>query len=590
MNTILVVDDHPINRQLLDAELKYRGFTVREADGGEQALAILERETFDLILLDIEMPLVDGLTVLRRVRERWSLAELPVIMTTARVERDDVVHALNLGANDYVTKPVDLSILLARIRTQLALKRASDELRDAQQKILQLTASSAEAMRDVDGWSRTTATEISELVGAPVRVVLGKEPLDELSVLDTNPLRTAGDRGDVTTEGLRVPIEAAGGRRFGAIVIGRIGLSHQERVLVETFATQLAAALEMRELRWELTSARQRFYDQRRELIDRGTVLMHVCTKCGRCYDHTLPMCPIDGWQLDGAQLLPLHVNGRYRLDRRIAVGSTARLFAATDERLGRDVAVKIIKAEFFNDAEMRARFEQEARAAARVDHPNVSMVFDSGELDDGSLFFVMELLHGNDLAQMIRRHGPGAPRQVAVLVRQIGSALAAVHKAGFIHRDIKPNNIFLVAEENGFRAKLLDFGIAKPIDGDITLTRRGSFIGTPAYMAPEQIEKGENVDTRTDLYLFAAVAYEALVGRRVTTGADVTKVFAEILHTMPPAVSTLLPSASAEVDALFASALAKRREDRPPSVGEWAESVATLLEPMEGLGGRWPA
>ncbi|HVR40156.1 MAG TPA: response regulator [Thermoanaerobaculia bacterium] len=587
MDTILVVDDHPINRQLLDAELQYRGFNVLEAEGGEEALEMLERETFSLILLDIEMPTVDGLAVLKRVRERWSLAEMPVIMTTARVEREDVVHALNLGANDYVTKPVDLSVLLARIRTQLALKHASDELRVAQQKILQLSASSAEAMRDVDGWSRTTAAEIAELVGSSVQVIIGKESVDELSVLDTNPLRNAGERGDVTNEGLRIPIEAAGGRRFGAIVIGRAGLSRQERVLVETFATQLGAALEMRDLRWELTSAKQRFYDQRRELIDRGTVLLHVCTKCGRCYEHTLPMCPIDGWQLEGSQLLPLHVNSRYRLERRIAVGSTARLFLATDERLGRDVAVKIIKSEYFNDNEMRARFEQEARAAARVDHPHVSTVFDSGELDDGSLFFVMEMLHGCDLAQMIRKHGRGSPQQVARLLRQIGSALAAVHKAGFIHRDIKPNNIFLVAEENGFRAKLLDFGIAKPIDGDITLTRRGSFIGTPAYMAPEQIEKHEQVDTRTDLYLFAAVAYEALAGRRVTSATDVTKVFAEILHTMPPPVSALLPTATPELDTYFAAALAKRKEERPESVGEWAESVAGLLDGMEGEG--WP-
>jgi len=251
-------------------------------------------------------------------------------------------------------------------------------------------------------------------------------------------------------------------------------------------------------------------------------------------------------------------------------------------------VAIKIIKSEYFNDQEIRARFEHEAQAAARIDHPNVSTVFDSGSLDDGSLFFVMEQLRGLDLAQMIRMHGRGSAAQVASLLRQVGAALNAVHKAGFIHRDIKPSNIFLVEEGDGFRAKVLDFGIAKSIDADTTLTRHGSFIGTPAYMAPEQIDRKTRLDPRTDLYAFATVAYEALAGRRVTTGKEVTKVFAEILYEQPPAISTLV-SGNAELDAEFARALAKNAADRPESVAEWSERVAGILDGMSHEGG-WPA
>jgi serine/threonine protein kinase len=173
--------------------------------------------------------------------------------------------------------------------------------------------------------------------------------------------------------------------------------------------------------------------------------------------------------------------------------------------------------------------------------------------------------------------------------VRQAGSALAAVHRSGFIHRDVKPENIFLTEERDGFKVKLLDFGIAKRLGSDANLTQSGTFIGTPAYMAPEQVEESD-VDARTDLYSFAAVAYEALVGRRVTTEREVAKVFREIVNVMPPPISSFLPHTPPEADQLFDSALAKVRDERPSSLETWAAAVASLLEGMEPSEGGWPA
>jgi len=581
-----VVDDNAINRALLEEELTHRGFFVRMADGGSQALEMVATEHFDLVLLDIMMPDVDGISVLKQIRDKSTGLDLPIIMTTARAERRDIIEALELGANDYVTKPIDLPVLLARVRTQLALARASRELKSAQKKILELTSSASSAHRDVESWSKATAAEISELFGALVEVVFGKrDDITSVVVNETNAVGGQTARSDGDT--IHIPVHAAG-HEAGEVIVHRPFMTPEERVLVESFATQLGGAIEMRDLRWELTAARQRFFDRRQELISRGEVLLHVCTRCGRCYEHTVPECSEDGWPLDAAQLVPLRVADRYVLKRRIAVGSTARVFAAEDERLRRPVAIKIIKAEYFNDQEIRARFEHEAQAAAKIDHPNVSTVFDSGALDDGSLYFVMEQLRGLDLAQMIRAYGPGSPSQVASLLRQVGPALTAVHKAGFVHRDIKPSNIFLCEEGAGFRAKILDFGIAKSIDADSTLTRHGSFIGTPAYMAPEQIERKRKVDARTDLYAFATVAYEALAGRRVTTGKEVTKVFAEILYEQPPALSTLM-SGNEALDAAFARALAKDPEERPATVSEWSDGVAAILESMPAEKG-WPA
>jgi len=585
MSLILVVDDHPINRQLLVEELTYRGFAVETAECGQEVLDRLPSVRYDLILLDITMPGIDGEAVLRAIREKWSPAELPVIMTTARVDRGDIIRALDLGANDYVTKPIDLPVLLARVRMQLALKEATDRLQQAQHTILDLTASATGASHDIEWWSRQSASELAELIGAPIDIVFDAADSSDVPVSDTRPVPVRVEARKVLADAIRIPISTSSGHRLGELVAGRATLSPQERVLVLTFATQLGAALEMRELRRELMSARQRLSD--RKLIEDSEGLVQVCSKCGRCYPSDATSCSQDQWKLQGGQILPLRIAGRYRLLRRIAVGSTARLFAARDERLQRAVVLKIIKSEFFNDPDMVARFERESSAAASVVHPNVSTVYDAGQLDDGSLFFAMEHLRGLDLAQIVRSYGPGTPRQVASLLRQISSALTAVHKAGFIHRDIKPKNIFLVEEDHGFRAKILDFGIAKLV-GAVTVTRAGTLIGTPAYMAPEQIEKGSIVDTRTDLYSLAAVIYEALAGRRVAEEREMPKVFEEILHHTPPAVSALIPAAGQALDDQFARALAKRKEDRPPSVEGWSGDVVALLEKMD-LPGGWP-
>jgi eukaryotic-like serine/threonine-protein kinase len=582
-HTVLVVDDNALNRDLLYEELTYRGMDVVTASGGRDALELIRKQPIDVVLLDIMMPGVDGLSVLREVRKTRSVAELPIIMTTARDTRSSVVDALDAGANDYVTKPIDLLVLMARIRTQIALKEANDaatranqKLEEAQQTILQLTSSGA-SMGDLDGWATSMARELSLVIGAQVEVVLE----------DQQPVNARNDAHINAVEETRRLAIGAGASRFGELVVARSDWSERERMLLESFARQLAAALEMRRLRSELTAAQARIITRRQELLDRGIALLQICTMCGRCYDHTVTACPIDDAPLDSPQILPYRVNQRYRLTQRLATGGMARLFAAVDEKLDRPVAVKIIKAEHFHDDELRVRFEQEARAVARIEHAGVSTAYDSGELEEGSLFFVMELLRGLNLAQMLHIHGRGSPKQVASLVRQVGAALTAVHRAGFIHRDVKPENIFITEDRDGFKVKLLDFGIAKRLASDANLTQSGTFIGTPAYMAPEQVEESD-ADARTDLYSFAAVAYEALVGRRVTTEREVAKVFREIVHVMPPPVSSLLPAASPEIDRLFDSALAKVRDERPSSLESWSSEVAEALVSMDGAD-LWP-
>src|SRR5260221_1545633 len=279
--SVLVVDDNALNRDLLYEELTFRGMEVVTAAGGRDALELLGRQSFDVVLLDIMMPGVDGLAVLREIRKTKSVAELPIIMTTARDTRSSVVYALDAGANDYVTKPIDLLVLMARIRTQIALKDANDaatsanqRLEEAQQTILQLTSRGV-SMGDVEGWTTSMARELSQVIGARVEVVLE----------DRQSVDAHIDAGEETR---RLAI-GAGASRFGELVVARSDWSDRERMLLESFARQLAAALEMRRLRSGLTADQTRIVTRRQELLDRGIALLQICTFFGRCYDHPVP-------------------------------------------------------------------------------------------------------------------------------------------------------------------------------------------------------------------------------------------------------------------------------------------------------------
>jgi len=598
MAVILVVDDNELNREILVERLCERGYQVTEAADGSEALAELEARNFDLVVLDIMMPGLDGFTVLQRIRAKHSLVELPVIMATARGDRSDVVEALQKGANDYVIKPLDFAVAVARIETHLALKRANDEIRRLNERIARLTDSTADALRDAEAWSASMGDELAAEVGATsldVWLLDGPElrsprdtqrqppPLERLAILADKRFFANDNEAFFAISGITGDI-------YGAVVVaGKRVWSDAAQRTIATFARQLGSALELQRVRNELSDANARLDARRQEMIDRGVDILQICPNCGRCYDHKQSRCERDGWSLDSPRLLPYRVRDRYRFLRTISSGGMSTLFEALDEKLDRAVALKLIKPEYFHDAGMRLRFEQEQRAVARIDHPGVVAIFDSGDIDDATLFFVMELLRGMTLGQALRRYGRGTPQQVAALARQLGPAIAAAHRAGFIHRDIKPDNIFLIDGDDGFRVKLLDFGITKPIGFDPHVTQTGTFIGTPAYMAPEQL-RGATIDVRADIYSLGAVIYEALSGSRVAPEKLPGETYVEemIAH-LPPSIATLLPDVSPELETLIGAALAKEASRRPSDAGTWTSDVAAALDGMPTTATGWP-
>jgi serine/threonine-protein kinase len=379
------------------------------------------------------------------------------------------------------------------------------------------------------------------------------------------------------------------GERLGAVVAaGRAGLLESEERLLMGFAHQLGAALELRKTRDDLTSVKARRALQRDELVASGAEVLRICPECGLCATQREDVCPEDGARLLEEQVLPRTLQSRYRLERVLGSGGMGTVFLASDVRLSRKVAVKLVKSEHFDSAQARARLSQEARLIARIRHPGVVAVFDSGELLDGTTFLVTEHLPGRDLARVVGRHGRGSPEQAASLLAQAGEALEAAHREGLVHRDVKPENLFLVPKGGGFDVKVLDFGLAKAVRIDTHLTQTGQIVGTPAYMPPEVLKGGE-AGPAADVYGLGAVAFLAITGRRLVLARSFADVLFEVMTQELPRASSLVDGLPAEVDALLAHALARDPALRPKSAAAWGAAVAAALRTMTPGPSGWP-
>lgn len=267
----------------------------------------------------------------------------------------------------------------------------------------------------------------------------------------------------------------------------------------------------------------------------------------------------------DGARLSGRLLDGRYRIGARIARGGMASVYEATDTRLERPVAVKVMHPGLGDDDEFAARFVREARHAARLSHPHVVGVSDQGD-DDGTVFLVMEYVPGHTLRDVIRKEAPMAPERALGLMEPVLSALAAAHRAGLIHRDIKPENVLIAAEGTPFagQVKVADFGLAKAVSADTQHTVTGGvLIGTVSYLAPELVVESR-ADERADVYAAGVVLYELLTGRKPHEGESPIQVAYKHVHEDVPAPSDSVAGLPDFVDALVARATARDREQRP--------------------------
>src|SRR5688572_17756924 len=248
---------------------------------------------------------------------------------------------------------------------------------------------------------------------------------------------------------------------------------------------------------------------------------MRFCPRCGSRYEHER-FCPEDGAPTEPLPdagphkdaLIGTLVDGRYRIDAQIGEGGMGVVYRALHIALNKTLALKVLRGEMAKDAEVVQRFIQEAQAATSIGHENIIDINDFGRLPDGTVYFVMEYLNGLPLNDLIKRGGSIPVGQAVEIIRQIAGALGTAHQRGIIHRDMKPDNVYIVprGETQNF-VKVLDFGIAKVGGASNKLTRTGMVFGTPHYMSPEQAA-GQSVDARTDIYALGVIMYEMFTGR----------------------------------------------------------------------------
>jgi len=335
---------------------------------------------------------------------------------------------------------------------------------------------------------------------------------------------------------------------------------------------------------------------------DEPSARLHAATRCSRCgtrYSGHARFCPFDGqplevapsWDPSSDPLVGRLVEERYEVEAVIAEGGMGTVYRIRHVALGSVFAMKVLRRDLADDAEVSARLVDEARATAAIGHPNIVGVTDFGSIDNTVLpelqdlalpYFVMEMVNGESLGEFIRRDGKISPERVITIMTQCAAALGAAHAVGIIHRDLKPDNI-RVQRDDAQRetAKVLDFGVAKII-GASRKTRAGMVFGTPHYMSPEQ-GQGHAIDHRTDIYALGVLMYECLTGKVPFAADTYMGVVTKHMFAKPVSMGEMDPELQGSpLDAIVLRCLEKDPEDRFNSMGELSTVLAELRTDMD--------
>ncbi|MBL8192596.1 MAG: protein kinase [Blastocatellia bacterium] len=308
--------------------------------------------------------------------------------------------------------------------------------------------------------------------------------------------------------------------------------SQRDKNLLEAIASQVGVVYENSLLKEKVDIEEKIKKEVLSKLEEQNINLVKECPKCGLCFDSNINICDKDGAELILSLPVERIVENKYRLDKLLGKGGMGAVYKAEDLRLGRSVAVKMLRGNMFNDQDAIRRFEREAKTSAKLTHPNIVAIYDYGQLATEGAYLVMEMVTGLTLKSKLAQEKMLPPSLVAELFEQILDAIKAAHSSGIIHRDLKPDNV-LITEISGRKiVKILDFGIAKikptnKVDPN-SLTLPGTIMGTFGYMPPEQFS-GEDVDERADIFALGVMIIESLTGTKPFIG----KTLYEIMGTM---------------------------------------------------------
>ncbi|MDP1527196.1 MAG: protein kinase [Rhodocyclaceae bacterium] len=489
------MDDTPQNLSLM-SDLLEPHYNVKLAPSGARALKIVAATPLDLIMLDIMMPEMDGYEVCRQLKENPQTRHIPVIFLTAMDRMEDEEKGLVLGAVDYVTKPISPSILLARVRNQLSLKVATDQLQLQNAQLAE---------------EKKNANNLLHRV---------KEIADKL----------LAQNRQMKQEQVR-----------SRTLLQMLGESVQEAGQLERIWEKLRQFPADAALLEDLYSLALEF--ERKGLQEKMQSVLRYIAECDAGFRDVAQRLAMAGETPAAAEALPAEIQstgelltlGRYQIHKPLGKGAMGVVYLGSDPVIGRVVAIKTLSLTEQSTGEdpgdFKERFFREAESAGSLAHPNIVAIFDVGE-EQGLAWIAMELLKGEDLAAW-SRPGNLLPRDTVLsIIEQVAGALAYAHEKGIVHRDIKPANIVYQPETGS--VKVADFGIAS-ITGSTRSSRsdEGLLLGTPTYMSPEQVA-GAVVDGRSDLYSLGVTLYLMLAGR-APFHADSLEALMSCIREMPP-------------------------------------------------------
>jgi hypothetical protein len=406
------------------------------------------------------------------------------------------------------------------------------------------------------------------------RGTLAKLPVPKDAGLSRDAARSFESRGiDVV-----VPIADSSDRLVGALLLGAKRSEEPYNAgdsrFLNAVARQTAVIRENLRLRARLSEEVRVRHDVLARLDDRLPELLKECPACGTCFSGAVESCPADGHALVLTLPIARTLEGRYRLDRVLGKGGMGAVYEAQDLRLERIVAVKVMLSRAFGQPAALRRFRREARAAARVSHPNIVTVYDVGALEAEGAYIVMERVRGETLRAALERERVLSPAVAAQWFGPLLDGIDAAHARGIVHRDLKPENVMGERQESGALAvKILDLGLVKlRADGaeqSVSMTQDGVIMGTPDYMSPEQL-LGREVDQRADLFAIGVMLLEALTGRKTLLGeADARRSPPEAIDAKP---------LSGDLDGLVRQCLAVDASDRPESAAVLRDRLLPLL------------
>lgn len=497
---ILVADDEPMLRTMLSRMLKKLGYEVVLAEHGRAALEMAQRERFDLILTDINMPELDGIELLRLLKSAEQTRDVPVIVISSQDDLSSVSRCIELGAEDHLSKPYEPMLLQARVRAALERKRMRDLEIDYLRRVGELTAAAQAVEREV--------------------YVPGS--------------------------------------------LGRLADSDDELGRLARVFDRMVSGLKSREERLQ-----HRLRRLRHEMGETGS---HAAAVANVSLESPFASGEI--------------LATRYEILAELGKGGMGMVYRAHDRELGEDIAVKVVRRDLVaSDRTLVDRLKSEIRLARRISHRNVVRSHDLGE-SNGTYFITMEYVEGITVANLLDRRGRLTIESTLAIGTQLADALAVAHEIEIIHRDIKPANL-LIAKEGVL--KVMDFGLARAVKRDASVTLAGFIVGTPQYMSPEQF-MGTDVDARSDLFAVGVVLYECLAGRTPFEGDSVVTLFTQIVDGAPIPLRQLAPDIPPRLDAIIHQLIQRKPEDRVATARELSHRLAEIEHSSPDRGGSRPA